>query len=127
VIVRKKVKVEAIRIAVEREFSTRLDDHRNIPAQVRARHCAWYLARCYTALSTNEIGRHLGKHFHHTTVLHGIEKMQKVLTIDSATCLVIMKLAEQLTGEIGLPTIQTDRMPEPAPIPYPDFSGEWAI
>lgn len=45
------------------------------------RQVAYYLCRNYTSASFPNIGKHFGKR-HHTTIMHGVEQVEKNLTRD---------------------------------------------
>jgi chromosomal replication initiation ATPase DnaA len=109
--------IEPIRIAVEREFNLKISIRSNCAAIVEARQVAWYLSRQLTALSTVTIGRILGC-FHHTTVIHGIRKIECQIREDRELRAIVGRVARCLE-------------PGPSAVAYdsslPDESGAWAI
>jgi chromosomal replication initiator protein len=120
-----RVKLESIRLAVERSCGYRLSAEGQQAPLVEARQIAWYLARALTGHSLPQIGRDIGAK-HHTTVLSGITKIQRLLRTDADLSRVVRELTGQLTGSLALPALGR-RAAQSVEIPCPDLSGEWAI
>lgn len=94
-----KVTLEMIQKAVGEEFSLtrrQLKEKTNTKTISYPRQIAMYLAKELTPGSLNEIGRAFsGKH--HTTVLHSVNKIEKILRTDGDLNKLIHKLMDSLT------------------------------
>jgi len=96
----RKINIESIQKAVAEQFGLRLVEIKaknNSRAIVYPRQIAMYLAKHLTESSLPEIGRQFGGK-HHTTVLHSVEKIDKVRKTDKDLNRLINKLTEQLGG-----------------------------
>jgi chromosomal replication initiator protein len=72
-----------------------IDAQRRAANVVRARHAAMYLAKILTTATLPRIGRHFGGR-DHTTVLHAVSKMERLIATDPHTADQIDLLMEQL-------------------------------
>jgi hypothetical protein len=76
-----------IKLAVLEDYPgvtlTDIDSRRRESTVVRARHIAMYLVKTKTLKSLPEIGRRFGGR-DHTTVLHGIKKVERMIKSDEA-------------------------------------------
>jgi chromosomal replication initiator protein len=61
----------------------------------RARHVAMYLARKLTPLSTTDVGRYFGGR-DHSTVIHAVQQIQRLIKDDDDFRSVVLSLEEQL-------------------------------
>ena len=96
----RKVTIESIQKVVAEQFGLRLVEIKaknNSRAIVYPRQIAMYLAKHLTEASLPEIGRQFGGK-HHTTVLHSVEKIDKVRKTDKDLNRLVNKLTEQLGG-----------------------------
>jgi chromosomal replication initiator protein len=96
----RKVTIESIQKMVAEQFGLRLVEIKaknNSRAIVYPRQVAMYLAKHLTEASLPEIGRQFGGK-HHTTVLHSVEKIEKLRKNDKDLNRLINKLTEQLGG-----------------------------
>src|SRR5579859_1838754 len=96
----RKVTIESIQKVVAEQFGLRLVEIKaknNSRAIVYPRQIAMYLAKHLTEASLPEIGRQFGGK-HRTTVLHSVEKIDKVRKTDKDLNRLINKLTEQLGG-----------------------------
>jgi chromosomal replication initiator protein len=94
----RKVTIESIQKSVAEQFGLRLVEIKaknNARAIVYPRQIAMYLAKHLTEASLPEIGRQFGGK-HHTTVLHSVEKIDKVRKTDKDLNRMLNKLTEQL-------------------------------
>jgi chromosomal replication initiator protein len=94
----RKVTIESIQKSVAEQFGLRLVEIKaknNARAIVYPRQIAMYLAKHLTEASLPEIGRQFGGK-HHTTVLHSVEKIDKVRKVDKDLNRMLNKLTEQL-------------------------------
>ena len=81
----RKVTIEEIQRKVSEHYNIRLSDligPRRVRTIARPRQMAMYLAKQLTARSLPEIGRRFGGR-DHTTVMHGVRKIDELRTIDS--------------------------------------------
>ena len=81
----RKVTVEEIQRKVSEHYNIRLSDligPKRLRAYARPRQVAMYLAKQMTNRSLPEIGRRFGKR-DHTTVLHGVRKIEELMATDS--------------------------------------------
>jgi len=81
----RKVTVEEIQRKVSEHYSIRLSDMigpRRLRAIARPRQMAMYLAKQMTSRSLPEIGRRFGGR-DHTTVMHGVRKIEELIASDS--------------------------------------------
>jgi chromosomal replication initiator protein len=94
----RKVTIESIQKAVAEQFGLRLVEIKaknNSRSIVYPRQIAMYLAKHLTEASLPEIGRQFGGK-HHTTVLHSVDKIEKVRKDDKDLNRLLNKLTEQL-------------------------------
>jgi chromosomal replication initiator protein len=63
----------------------------------RPRQIAMYLSRCLTSRSMPEIGRRFGGR-DHTTVIHAIRQIEKLMVEDSEIALAVLTLTKELGG-----------------------------
>ena len=94
----RKVTIESIQKAVAEQFGLRLVEIKaknNSRAIVYPRQIAMYLAKHLTEASLPEIGRQFGGK-HHTTVLHSVDKIERVRKDDKDLNRLLNKLTEQL-------------------------------
>lgn len=123
-----RIKLDAIRIAVERKFGVSIREQSGHHTIVEARHICWYLARTLTTFSLPEIGRLLGGGFHHTTVLHGVRKIKLKIFRDADITRTIADVTMELTGRMYVPTAPEETKILPAyNSSLPDESGVWCI
>ena len=69
--------------------------HLLLPRQV-----AMYLCKKLTKHSYPEIARHFGGK-HHTTVMHSVEKIGRLMTLDKDFCLTVGKLSEASVSRVS--------------------------
>ncbi|MGO8984099.1 MAG: chromosomal replication initiator protein DnaA [Terriglobales bacterium] len=94
----RKVTIEAIQKAVAEQFGLRLVELKsknNSRSIVYPRQIAMYLAKHLTEASLPEIGRQFGGK-HHTTVLHSVDKIERLRKEDKDLNRLLNKLTEQL-------------------------------
>ena len=94
----RKVTIESIQKAVAEQFGLRLVEIKaknNSRSIVYPRQIAMYLAKHLTEASLPEIGRQFGGK-HHTTVLHSVDKIERVRKDDKDLNRLLNKLTEQL-------------------------------
>ena len=94
----RKVTIESIQKAVAEQFGLRLVEIKaknNSRSIVYPRQIAMYLAKHLTEASLPEIGRQFGGK-HHTTVLHSVDKIEKVRKDDKDLNRLLNKMIEQL-------------------------------
>jgi chromosomal replication initiator protein len=94
----RKVTIESIQKAVAEQFGLRLVEIKaknNSRSIVYPRQIAMYLAKHLTEASLPEIGRQFGGK-HHTTVLHSVDKIEKLRKDDKDLNRLLNKLTEQL-------------------------------
>ena len=94
----RKVTIESIQKAVAEQFGLRLVEIKaknNSRSIVYPRQIAMYLAKHLTEASLPEIGRQFGGK-HHTTVLHSVDKIEKVRKDDKDLNRLLNKLTEQV-------------------------------
>lgn len=95
------VTVRDIQIAVAHEcdisFIEMVSDRR-LAKLVQARQIAMYLARCLTLISTPAIGRRFGGR-DHTTVLHSIRQIERLIRTDPALAARIEAIRNTLGAE----------------------------
>jgi hypothetical protein len=77
-----RIKIEVLKAHPEVTLRD-LDSHRRSVPVALARHIAMYLTKVLTGKSLPEIGRRLGGR-DHTTVLHGIKKVERMIESDEA-------------------------------------------
>jgi chromosomal replication initiator protein len=95
----KRVSIEAIQRRVAEEFSLRPADLKlrsNAKAISFPRQVAMYLAKQLTGASLPEIGRAFGGK-HHTTVLHSVNKIERLRTTDKDLAQRLHKLTDRLS------------------------------
>ena len=88
----RKVSIEEIQRRVAEHYNIRLSDMvgpKRLRAVARPRQVAMYLAKLLTTRSLPEIGRRFGGR-DHTTILHGVKKIEELIATDS-------QLADDLT------------------------------
>ncbi len=81
----RKVTVDEIQRKVSEYYSIRMSDllgPRRLRAIARPRQVAMYLAKTLTSRSLPEIGRHFGNR-DHTTVMHGVRRIEELKAVDS--------------------------------------------
>lgn len=81
----RKVTVEEIQRRVSEHYNIRLSDMigpKRVRNYARPRQMAMYLAKKMTSRSLPEIGRRFGGR-DHTTVMHGVRKIEELMTLDS--------------------------------------------
>ena len=81
----RKVTVEEIQRKVSEHFNIRLSDMigpKRLRTFARPRQMAMYLAKQMTSRSLPEIGRRFGGR-DHTTVLHGVKRIEELMVTDS--------------------------------------------
>jgi chromosomal replication initiator protein len=81
----RKVTVEEIQRKVSEHYNIRLSDMigpKRVRTYARPRQMAMYLAKTMTSRSLPEIGRRFGGR-DHTTVMHGVRKIEELKTLDS--------------------------------------------
>ena len=89
-----------IRLAVCRDFDVTREEFmspRHNKRPVMARHIAWYLATRLTTLSLPKIGILSGGR-DHTSVLHGIRRIKRLIEADPALAIQIAELEQELGG-----------------------------
>jgi|HubBroStandDraft_2_1064218.scaffolds.fasta_scaffold01081_3 chromosomal replication initiator protein len=94
----RKVTIESIQKAVAEQFGLRLVEIKaknNSRSIVYPRQIAMYLAKHLTEASLPEIGRQFGGK-HHTTVLHSVDKIERMRKDDKDLNRLLNKLTEQL-------------------------------
>ncbi len=94
----KRISIEAIQRRVAEEFSLRPTDLRlrsNAKAIAYPRQVAMYLAKQLTGASLPEIGRAFGGK-HHTTVLHSVNKIERLRKADKELAQRLHKLTDRL-------------------------------
>ena len=94
----RRISIESIQKAVSEQFGLRptgIKAKNNSRAIVYPRQIAMYLAKHLTEASLPEIGRQFGGK-HHTTVLHSVEKIERVRKDDKDLNRLLNKLTEQL-------------------------------
>lgn len=81
----RKVTVEEIQRKVSEHYNIRLSDMigpKRVRSFARPRQIAMYLAKQMTSRSLPEIGRRFGGR-DHTTVMHGVKRVEELMTLDS--------------------------------------------
>jgi len=81
----RKVTVEEIQRKVSEHYNIRLSDMigpKRVRSYARPRQIAMYLAKQMTSRSLPEIGRRFGGR-DHTTVMHGVKRVEELMTLDS--------------------------------------------
>lgn len=94
--------IKKIQQAVCEEYNISLGDlvsQRRLDRLVLPRQVAMYLCKQLTVRSTPEIGRRFGDR-DHTTILHGIRKIERLLATDSALRARVDALAARLGGVV---------------------------
>jgi hypothetical protein len=93
-----------------------LHSDRRDAAVVNWRHASWYLARHMTPFSLPQIGRHMGGR-DHTTILHGIRKIEAALTSSSELQETITTLSDAVTmAALSLDRLSADAFPDLDPV-----------
>ena len=81
----RKITIEEIQRKVSEHYSIRLSDMigpKRLRTIARPRQVAMYLAKQLTPRSLPEIGRRFGGR-DHTTIIHGVRKIEELMSIDS--------------------------------------------
>jgi chromosomal replication initiator protein len=96
----RKVTIEEIQRRVAEHYNVRLSDligPKRIRTIARPRQIAMYLAKQLTPRSLPEIGRRFGGR-DHTTIMHGVRKIEELITTDSQMADDLQLLRRQLEG-----------------------------
>jgi chromosomal replication initiator protein len=96
----RKVTIEEIQRKVAEHFNIRLSDMvgpKRLRTVARPRQMAMYLAKQLTTRSLPEIGRRFGGR-DHTTIMHGVRKIEELMAIDSQLADDVQMLRRQLEG-----------------------------
>ncbi len=81
----RKLTIEEIQRKVAEHYNVRLSDligPKRLRTIARPRQVAMYLAKQLTSRSLPEIGRRFGGR-DHTTIMHGVRKIEELMTLDS--------------------------------------------
>ncbi|MFN3645326.1 MAG: chromosomal replication initiator protein DnaA [Gemmobacter sp.] len=96
----RKVTIEEIQRKVAEHYNIRLSDMigpKRLRAVARPRQVAMYLAKQLTPRSLPEIGRRFGGR-DHTTIMHGVKKIEELMATDSQLADDLAMLRRQLEG-----------------------------
>jgi chromosomal replication initiator protein len=96
----RKVTIEEIQRRVAEHYNVRLSDligPKRVRTIARPRQIAMYLAKQLTPRSLPEIGRRFGGR-DHTTIMHGVRRIEELMTTDSQLCDDLQLLRRQLEG-----------------------------
>ena len=96
----RKVTIEEIQRRVADHYSVRLSDligPKRLRTIARPRQIAMYLAKQLTPRSLPEIGRRFGGR-DHTTIMHGVRRIEELMTTDSQMADDLQLLRRQLEG-----------------------------
>ena len=96
----RKLTIEEIQRKVAEHYNIRLADMvgpKRVRAIARPRQIAMYLAKQLTLRSLPEIGRRFGGR-DHTTIMHGVRKIEELMTTDSQLNDDLLQLRRQLQG-----------------------------
>ena len=94
----RKVTIEEIQRRVAEHYNVRLSDligPKRVRTIARPRQIAMYLAKHMTPRSLPEIGRRFGGR-DHTTIMHGVRKIEEIMATDSQLCDDLQLLRRQL-------------------------------
>lgn len=95
--------IAAIQRAVAARYGVTVDEltsHRRTGKLVLPRQVAMYLAKMLTQRTLPEIGRRFDGR-DHTTVLHGIRKIERLIGTDTDLAQLVAELSTDLRGEAG--------------------------
>jgi chromosomal replication initiator protein len=96
----RKVTIEEIQRRVAEHYNVRLSDligPKRVRTIARPRQIAMYLAKQLTPRSLPEIGRRFGGR-DHTTIMHGVRRIEELMTTDSQMADDLQLLRRQLEG-----------------------------
>jgi chromosomal replication initiator protein len=94
----RKARIQHLREQIEFEFRVRLDCASRREDIAGMRHIGWYLIRRLTGASYPEIAMRCGD-WHHTTVLHAVQKIERDMRKDAELWMQIEGLAEKFGKE----------------------------
>ncbi len=92
------VRIDDIAEVVTEHFGVRVSDLKSMSRSqsvVQPRHVSMFLARQHTSLSLEEVGRYFGGR-DHSTVLYGVEKMEKRRRVDGDFASLIAELTRRI-------------------------------
>ncbi len=96
----RKITIEEIQRRVAEHYNVRLSDligPKRVRTIARPRQIAMYLAKQLTPRSLPEIGRRFGGR-DHTTIMHGVRRIEELMTTDSQMADDLQLLRRQLEG-----------------------------